>query len=815
MASVNRYFTPQRGNYVSQYADYSLPQEAIQNSVLQRQNRFDVNQAMPAQYAQKFGDMDVRPEDAPAVQKMLGDYLSGVNSTVNDKYNGDFSLAAGDIYDVSSKLSSKPEWDSMRKALEDDKIFRESQAQARLDGNEFYKTNKFTGDRSVVDEQGQIRDANYDYIISDPDQYRMDLEQLVNNKEFDTWSTMNLDEMNAAAAEGGQAWVGYVNGKSRKFDKDYIDTAVDQYINGNAAKYRIYLDEAGGDKNVARAKVMNDVRAVANEYTAKQSVPVSKANPGFIKPGTGTSPTDNTTAVRPEKGTDTNMLDKEVKNLKDLNGILRDENADPEQKAFANAIKEDVHNKITDPNTPEGERAIAAYELREEFVASAEGQRLVTNVAQGVSDNVLTNATPGDVKVMEGWISKMMDPDNEADSWGTYMGNIFGEMSTQAGNIVANLFKGFVGQGRPELIGAMGGFDKVNNKGVNKLQLDRSMQFNNIDPIKAAKILETMIVQDPETASEVLGINVKVSSNRYDIDPLNDQRAQELTFTEDTEALARQYNTVAREYKNGYKNQFDKNVTGSTNIISDKVFLSSMNKEDFETIKTLLPNEISNFLPEGVEKGFSKSGFTDFKKKINTPLGDVNDGLQFINNEVSGDTDVYINPAVFGYDKVDPIKLELNGYPDDSKKSVQDMVNEIYKMDGVRLYDKSEAVSQAAKDTYIVPGMSARLVTSGKEGGFALQKDGKDYTGQQLVDDLYGMEQPQNAETIGILFKPNEKIKGLYSSAKAPPTLDEFEAMMKTQESIKANKHKIADLMLRGELNRYFEELRKSKETPQ
>ena len=280
MAKVNRYFQQAQAPYISQYADYKLPYEAVQNAVMQRQGTFDKNQAMLANAANKYGQIASRGVDAEGKANAIDKYLGDVNETVNNKYNGDFSLAAGDIFDKTARFTADPMWDKMRSSLEDEKAYKAMQDQAKLNGISVYETSNFSGEKSIFAEDGGYNDVNYDYIPDSPERYQGILKEFFNDFDSSKTTGLNVDALNEAAKGGENAFVGYLDREYKKFNDPYLKGVMEQYKNLNPQKYQIYKDQdARNGTNLADGKAISDILSASKEFEFNRMTGKALQNP--------------------------------------------------------------------------------------------------------------------------------------------------------------------------------------------------------------------------------------------------------------------------------------------------------------------------------------------------------------------------------------------------------------------------------------------------------------------------------------------------------------------------------------------------------
>ncbi len=286
MAKVNRYYEQQQAPYISQYADYKLPYEAIQNSVVQRQGRFDSNQQQLANAGIKYGQIAARSQDSEGKAAKIDEYLSDVHDTIDKKYGGDFSLGAGDIYDKTASFTADPMWDNMRSSLQDEGIYKETKAQAKAAGDTFYDMKDNTGERSIFGEDGTLQESKYDYRVVNPKEKRAFLEEFFNNKELDKTS-FSLDALNKAASLSTNDFVAYYETNKRSFDADYLGDALDTYR--GHAQYEIYLDQAKAkglnSKDAATEAdgiAMKELLSASKEYKVNQTTGRPLTNPAAV-----------------------------------------------------------------------------------------------------------------------------------------------------------------------------------------------------------------------------------------------------------------------------------------------------------------------------------------------------------------------------------------------------------------------------------------------------------------------------------------------------------------------------------------------------
>ena len=371
--SINRYYRPQQAQYISQYADYKLPYEAVQNAVIGRQNKFDANQLALAQSAAKYAQLASRDIDAAGKQREIDNWLDSVHQTVNEKYGGDFSLASGDIYNSTAKFAANPMWSAMQTALEDDKAYKQAKATALMNEKKMYNKHDFTGDRSVFADDGSLQEANYSYIPVDGERWKGVLRKEFEDKQLDKYSTANLKAMNEAAESmTPEAFIGWYEIASRSFDKDYLAGALESVKAQDPNQYQMYVDQGlAQGMTLEKATLAADAQTAlelaqqSKEFEVNQQTLRTAVNPGWVAPGA---------RVKTEAPTNRDV----ARNVSVAN-VVDDKNTIP--STYEETKEQTIPTeKLPAPNNPYDARNYAAMN-KNQFNASLNADRLNTIIS--------------------------------------------------------------------------------------------------------------------------------------------------------------------------------------------------------------------------------------------------------------------------------------------------------------------------------------------------------------------------------------------------------------------------------------------------
>jgi hypothetical protein len=815
MAKVNRYYQQGQAPYVSQYADYKLPYEAIQNAVLGRQGTFDKNQAMLGNAANKYGQVSKRAIDAEGVSNKIDSYLEDVNNTVDNKYNGDFSLAAGDIYDKTSRFTSDPFWASVENAYQQEQGFQDQKLAAQAAGREVYEFQGSGRETSVFGEDGTTKPVNYNQeILRSATENRTEREQYFNNKKLNSWGSGAKDivkELNKTAGMSDDEFVAWQTEKGISFSNEYVDGAVEEYVGSRPQEYRILLDsknqKTGENYTEDEAKLIIK-RRMANtseefkQYQRDINVKTTRApvkgeigddDPSSPMDLLSVKPTDNTLLG---KGLDGEQIETPA-NRADINAIVNNPNTTPENKRMAEIISNDAHLAATDPSTPAGQRAAEAHDSFYGMVDTPEHKSLVGKLAYRIGENVVGNPSDQTQELLEAVVGGMLDPNNQGPGYWDTLGESLG---IEAGNIAAgvkNMVKGMVQANT----GVTLEFESF--KDVDEVQAKYLTSFQNMDPDKAAQHLQNFLSMSPGTLKSILGEDAELSGNATDANPFNNNLNLGKTFAGDIERLSNNYNEERDNFQRNYTLNYNANLTKAHSIRGDEVFLSALKESDFKEIESLLPVQMSRFLPKGVPDGMSEKGYKDLRSLMEQPLGNLQESIIVRTDPVSGNAQLYVDPALYGYeDDIADIKLDLDGYKDGSKQDAQDYINGIFKMDGISLYNKEIKAKESA-ETFVIKGIDASITTR-NNGDIVLMKNGRGYKSDELIDDMLDVSEQSAGILKQIYGETNIPVSASYTLSKTPMNMAEFDKLMTDPDYLEINKHKIAHLALEGTLDRYI-----------
>jgi len=425
--AVNRYNRELQAPYISQYADYKLPYAAIQNAMMSRQQRFDINQAFSAQQAMELGNRKMNPWDAEGVQKEIQGYLEGVHNTVNEKYGGDYALASKDIYDKTAQFRAKPFWQAVDHSYQQEQLYQQAKAQAQSNGLSLYDFNDSTRGKSVFGSDGSISPANYNYTTR-TDQ-RPIYEQYFNNKMLDSYGAQDvLDQVNAAnkAIAGGddRAFLAFIKKSGRSFNNEYLNQATDQYINNGGLDYKIYKDQGFSDEE-ARMLVKRNMLSTSNEYKVYREDANVNKNPNFGKGGGG-----NTNSF-PLGITPTGQ--QETQTYETTDGTWKFWN---ELSSKVDGIeKERLNQKVDEAKQTVVETNPTLSKIKNEYdnVKNNELPIIADDAVNAFIKNTNADLTPEEQDLLSGYIKASLDPENQTSGniWELYL-----QRAMQAGNAI-------------------------------------------------------------------------------------------------------------------------------------------------------------------------------------------------------------------------------------------------------------------------------------------------------------------------------------------------------------------------------------------
>lgn len=774
MARVNRYFTPQRGAYVSQYADYRLPYEAIQNAVIGRQQRFDTNQAMLAQAGQQYGQLPSRVADAEAKDSMINEYLNRVNTTVNDKYSGDFSLAAGDIYDETVKFTSDPRWMAIKDAYEQEQMFQQLAQQAQAAGKDIYEYSDSTRNTPVINPDGSINPINYHQEIRLTDSENRKLrEQYFDDKQYSEYMDPDLaKKLSRAAATSTDAFLGIMRSQGVNFNDTYIGQAANDYIGSNPQEYRILVDEniAKGMSpeeaaQIAKGEIGRRMVNTANEFEYNRTTMDIKQNPylqvgnedGSTSPGptvevSGTPAfdffTDN--PVLSEMGYESPEDFSDIQQFENIN--LEELSPDsPEYKAASTArrtaklIKENTHRDIMQA----GGAGAKAYKNLESYFEDPGGQQTIRRLSENVATTALENPSAEDIetlnKLMTDYLNPNVDPTSDSpfldglSAMGSTVGNVFKAMFKNVGSIVPD-FKSI---------------EEV-QKSIEEVGLAKSEY--NIKNATSSEWIPKMVTfaLNNDAFREKVGIKAKPKKQEQGVHPLFDifrSTGINDVIDENSENSLKTLDIRKDQFKNQYVSEFNDRISNNKTLTGEKVFLSSLESKDFDMMENALNEGISQTLiNSNIDEVFDDDNADYVKKYIKQNLGELLTGTSswLFRNPVSGDSEIHMDPVQLnlGFDadalEGKTVKLKLS-------EELQNMVNDVLKSDGTAAIDDY----QQAKDLVLESGIRGLDVRfDNKEtGGFIMVKNGEDYTGKQAIADLLSRGDDDSAMRLAGLLR--------------------------------------------------------------
>lgn len=718
--ATNRFYRPQRGNYISQYADYKLPYAAVQNAVLQRQQRFDQNQQMLANAANKFGQIDSRAIDAPGKNKMIGDYLDEVNSMVNEKFGGDFSLAAGDIYDRTARMMANPAWAAMQRALEDEKQFKAAEAQAKLNEVNIHKTKDWSGDRSVFAEDGSIQNADYSkYIAASPQKYKTFLEDFFKDKPLDKNSGLTakkLAELNAAAKAGNDTFAAYWEREYRNFDDEYISNALNQYKNANPAQYQIYKDlEARGDSELtADQMAMRDLSSAAMEYavdrnTAKM-VQVQKLSDG--KSNTTSPPALDLLGQRPG-GLLTREDGSSYDNYEEVQKLETNEEASPRDREIASQMTQMADAQIDNPNDPR-------YEIvrQREAEADAWDAKWMPTITENYSRDIVAN-TFGEgnfeknYQVVQELLNAKLNPDN------TYKGG------SPVGTFIEGLGKGLAS-------GAFAMTDTDRLKAFGKIvegyeeakqeEILQGLSYDGNDPTVAARQLSRALGKMKPEDLNKLGIetsevknNPGVLNSSSDMFQYTDESGNQsaLSLTE----MGEKRNQIKSLATKARREARDQVIVENNSIANDLVYMKDPTGKHTKSIQNTLQDVSMDALVTkdditsqlDLKAGWDDDAYKAIMKELQKlKAGDLGEFIKERSKQ-TGNVELYLPARLIPGIKENPsgrqdLKIPLETFP-----GLQNDINKLYGAIPEMGQYNLDMSAMLAENAGNIPGLTSRL----------------------------------------------------------------------------------------------------------
>ena len=168
-----------------------IPVESLIESSARSQQEYDVGYAGALSAQDQLAQSLVGMQDIAAKNEILNQSIAGMNTTVKDKYGGDWGRAAKDVAAQITQVRSNPFWNTAKEA---DRFRKQAEELKIKYGPNAYIFNDPTK-ISVVDEEGNLRGAQeFAPDIVEAGDYVQTVRELIGNVSDNKWQEYGLEQ---------------------------------------------------------------------------------------------------------------------------------------------------------------------------------------------------------------------------------------------------------------------------------------------------------------------------------------------------------------------------------------------------------------------------------------------------------------------------------------------------------------------------------------------------------------------------------------------------------------------------------------------